>query len=625
MGKILMVDLDTQRTSVEVPSDDLYLEYLGGYGLGAYYLFKLQKPGVDPLGPENHLGFFAGLLTGTSGITANRYVVVAKSPKTGTFGDANSGGSFGPAMKAAGFDGVIFKGTSKEPVYLLLQNGEAQLLPADEWWGLDTHDVEDKAQELYGPKARSACIGPAGERMSLLSCIINDKGRAAGRSGLGAVMGSKKLKAVIATGDAKPTMADPEGMKQSMKQHRQFMKEQGFYEVLAKYGTSGITAASCSSGDTPIKNWAGVPDDFPGAGKISDDAVQAIQKKKYGCWQCPIACGGLTEVVGGPYASDTHKPEYETLGAFGTMCLNDNLESINFCNEICNRFGLDTISTGCTVAFAVECYENGLITAEETDGVELTWGNHQAGNHQAGNHEAIVEITRQIAEGRGFGGEVLGDGMKAAAERIGKGAEQYAVHVQGEEVPMHDPRLNPGLATSYKMDATPGRHTQMSAWTVEGEFAPPGLVDPEVQRYASTGKGNIYRVVAAHHHVNSAAGMCMFAWCNLRAEALTDSLTYTTGKNYTLDDVQQMGDRIAALRMAFNVREGVRNVDFEVPPRMIGSPPLQSGPLEGVTVDLDTQVREYLEAMGWDTETGVPEKETLVKLGLDFVAAELHP
>ncbi len=615
MGKILMVDLNTQQTSVETPSDDLYRTYLGGYGLGAYYLFKLQKAGVDPLGPENHLGFFTGLLTGTAGITANRYVVVAKSPKTGTFGDANSGGSFGPAMKAAGFDAVIVKGTSPKPVYLLLQDGQAQLLPADDWWGLDSHQVEDKTQQLYGPKARSACIGPAGERRSLLSCIINDKGRAAGRSGLGAVMGSKRLKAVVAVGDAKVGMADPEGMKQAMKQHRDFMKQQGFYEVLHKYGTAGITAAAGGSGDTPIKNWAGTPEDFPTVGKISDDAVIAMQRKKYGCWQCPIACGGLTTVKDGPYASDTHKPEYETLGCFGTMCLNDNVESINLCNELCNRYGLDTISTGCTVAFAIECYENGLITAQDTGGVELTWG----------NHAAIAQITRQIAQGSGFGGKVLADGMKVAAERIGNGAQQYAVHVQGEEVPMHDPRLNPGLATSYKMDATPGRHTQMSAWTVEGEFAPPGLIDEKIERYTYTGKGNVHRVVSAHHHVYSAAGMCMFAWCNLKVEAVTDSLNYTTGENYTLQDLLQMGDRIAALRMAFNIREGVRNIDFKLPGRMTGSPPLQAGPLEGVAVDVDTQVSEYLEAMGWDTKTGVPTKETLLELGLDFVATELHP
>jgi len=615
MGKILIVDLGTQQISVETPDDRVYQTYLGGYGLGAYYLFKLQKPGVDPLGPENHLGFFVGLLTGGTGITANRYTVVAKSPKTGTWGDANSGGSFGPALKAAGFDGVIFKGVSAEPVYLLLQDGQARLLPADDWWGMDTNELEDAVQELYGKKARSASIGPAGERVNLLSCIVNDKGRAAGRSGLGAVMGSKRLKAVVAVGDAKAEIADPEGMKAAITAHRDWMKEGDGFKFFNKYGTSGFTASACASGDSPIKNWDGVPDDFPGAAKISDDSVLAIEKKKYGCWRCPIACGGHTVVEQGPYASDTHKPEYETLAAFGTDCLNDNLESINLCNEICNRSGLDTISTGCTVAFAIECYDKGLLTAEETDGLELTWG----------NHAAIVEATRQIAEGKGFGGRVLADGAKVAAERIGKGADQFAIHIQGEELPMHDGRLNPGIVTSYKMDATPGRHTQMSAWSAEAQFTPAGLVTEEFDKYTYSGKGEIHARVSNHFHVTSVAGMCMFAWCNLKAEALTDSLKYTLGRDYSLEDVQQMGARIAALRMAFNIREGVRNIDFQVPARLIGSPPLESGPLAGVTVDADTQVRDYLEAMGWDTETGAPKKETLLDLGLDFVAAELYP
>ncbi|NQT13897.1 MAG: aldehyde ferredoxin oxidoreductase, partial [Planctomycetes bacterium] len=212
MGKILLVDLDTQTISTETPDDELYLTYLGGYGLGAYYLYRLQKPGVDPLGPENHLGFFTGLLTGTTAITGNRYTVVAKSPKTGTWGDANSGGTFGPAMKAAGFDAVVIRGISEKPVLLLLRDGRAELLPADEWWGLDCCEVDEKVHEAFGKRASAACIGPAGEKQSLLSCIINDRGRAAGRSGLGAVMGSKRLKAIVALGDAAPTMADPEGM-----------------------------------------------------------------------------------------------------------------------------------------------------------------------------------------------------------------------------------------------------------------------------------------------------------------------------------------------------------------------------------------------------------------------------
>ncbi|MHC4399111.1 MAG: aldehyde ferredoxin oxidoreductase family protein [Planctomycetota bacterium] len=613
LGRILIVDLSNQEITVETPDDDVYLNYLGGYGLGAYYLYSLQKPGVDPLGPDAHLGFFTGVLTGTSAITGNRYFVVAKSPKTGTWGDANSGGTFGPAMKAAGLDGVVFRGVSDNPVYLLLRDGHAELLPAGDWWGLDTNDLEDRVKEQYGKKAGVACIGPPGERMQLLSCVINDKGRAAGRSGLGAVMGSKKLKAVVAVGDAKLSMADPDGMKESIEAHRAFMREQGFFGVLSQYGTSGITAASAASGDTPVKNWAGVPDDFPNADKISDDNVMVIQRRKYACWKCPIGCGGETIVEDGDYKSSTHKPEYETLGAFGTMCLNDSLESINRCNEICNRQGMDTISTACTVAFAIECYENGIITDEDTGGIQLTWG----------NAEAIVAITQAIADGTGFG-KVLADGAKVAAERIGKGAEQYAIHIAGEEVPMHDPRLNPGLATSYKMDATPGRHTQMSAWTVEGEFAPPGLFDKKIDKYTYEGKGEAHAVLSNNHHAATAAGMCMFAWCNLTPDALIDSLTHTTGHAYSLEEVQRIGERIANLRIAFNLRDGFRNIDIDVPGRVVGSPPLEEGPLAGVTVDLDTQVRDYLVVMGWDTETGVPTKETLNKLGLDFVVADLH-
>ncbi|NQU75840.1 MAG: aldehyde ferredoxin oxidoreductase family protein, partial [Planctomycetes bacterium] len=548
MGKILLVDLDTGTISEETPEDELYLAYLGGYGLGAYYLYRLQEPGVDPLGPDNHLGFFSGLLTGATAITGNRYVVVGKSPKTGTWGDANSGGTFGPAMKSAGFDGVVFRGISRSPVMLLLRDGQAELLPADQWWGLDCCEVDEKAREEFGKKACAACIGPAGERQSLLACIINDRGRAAARSGLGAVMGSKRVKAIVAVGTAKPAMADPEGMKQSIAKHREHLNQSAFTEHFRHYGTPGGTANCCVTGDSPIKNWAGVPDDFPTVSKISDDAVLAIERKKFGCWRCPIACGGHTVVEEGPYASDTHKPEYETLGAFGTLCLNDNLESINLCNEICNRYGLDTISVGCAVAFAIECFENGLITSAETGGIELNWG----------NHESIVELTRAIARREGFG-EMLADGVKRAAEQIGKGAEQYAVHVQGEELPMHDPRLNPGLATAYQIDATPGRHTQMGSWTVEAGFSPEGLVTDPIERYTYTGKGRAQRIVSGHQHVAASAGMCMMGWVILKPEALTDSLTYTTGHEYTLDEVLEMGDRIAALRMAFNIREGVHN------------------------------------------------------------------
>ena len=508
------------------------------------------------MGPDNHLGFFTGLLTGTPAVSGNRYFVVGKSPKTGTWGDANSGGTFGPAMKAAGFDGVIFRGISPKPVYLLLRDGQAELLPADAWWGLDTNELEDKVKELYGKKAVPACIGPAGERMQLLAAVINDKGRAAGRSGLGAVMGSKRLKAVVAVGDGDVTLADPEGHQEGHRPVPRVHAGAGDVQgLLTSTARRGSPPGPPPPAIRPSRTGPARPQDFPNAKKISDDEVIGIQRKKYACWRCSIGCGGETEVEHGPFTSHTHKPEYETLGAFGTMCLNDNLESINLCNELCNRQGLDTISTGCTVAFAIECYENGIITDKDTGGIELKWG----------NADAIVQITRAIADGTGFG-KVLADGAKRAAERIGRGAEQYAIHVQGEEVPMHDPRLNPGLATSYKMDATPGRHTQLSAWTAEAQFAPPGLVTEPFDKYKYSGKGRIHRMVSDHYHAATAGGS-VHVRLVLPAAGVPAGVaqSHATGHQYTVDSVEKTGARIAALRIAFNLREGMRERRLPAP------------------------------------------------------------
>ncbi len=617
MGRILIADLTDGTTRFEHLDDDVYLTYLGGYGLGAYLLYRMQPPGVDPLGPDNTLGFFTGLLTGTGGITTNRYVAAAKSPKTGGWGDANSGGTFGPVMKAAGLDGILITGQSPTPVYLLYREGRAELVPADGWWGLDTSETHDRLTELYGPNARAACIGPAGEKMSLLSCIINEKHRAAGRSGLGAVMGSKKLKALVVVGDGRfdVPIADPDGYRAAMDGHREFLKSQPRFAVMRQYGTCGSMAGLARKGDTPVKNWSGTAEvDFPTVEQISDDAVLAIEQKKYACWRCPMACGGITEVGEGPHACAGHKPEYETLGAFGSMCLNDDLASINLCNDICNRAGLDTIGAGATVAFAIDCFENGLITPDDTGGIELRWG----------DAEAIVRMTRAIARRTGFGA-VLADGAKRAAERIGSPAERFAMHVGGEELPMHDPRRVPSAATSYKMDATPGRHTQMSAWILELGTGPPDLVEQPQPLDHYPGKGKVHMTIHNYFHVAQTAGMCMFAALTLPPAALTDSLTCVTGHRFTLDGVLTRGARIAALRTAFNLREGVRNIELELPDRAIGRPPLESGPTAGRTVDVDAQVRDYLEAMGWDPVTGVPTEQTLRKLGLDFVVNDLYP
>ena len=617
MHRLAFVDLETGEVTYEDPGDELYEQFLGGYGLGAYVLYSKQPAGVDPLAPEAMLGFLTGPLTGTDAITGNRFVVVGKSPKTGTWGDANCGGYFGPALKMAGVDGVFFKGAAEEPIYALVENGEVSLRPATEYWGLDSVDTESKFQAELGKECRVACIAPAGERVSALAAIINDGGRAAGRSGLGMVMGSKKLKAVVARPTEDVEVADAEALKATRQRVMKGYYKEGnpSYELFSNYGTCGITAGAVETGDAPVKNWMGTVHDFPTAEKISDDAVIAIQEKKYGCWRCPLACGGHVKVEEGPHAVEGHKPEYETLAVFGAMCLNDNLASIAKVNDICNRMGMDTISAGCTVAFAIECYERGIITKEDTGGLELTWG----------NHEALVTVTEQMGDGTGFGGIVLGDGIKKAVERIGPEAEVAAMHCGGEELPMHDPRCSPGLGASYVIDATPGRHTQYGSWFDEADFLPPDLGQPTFEdKYVYSGKGANAKYISNWGHVVNAAGLCMFGCTVTPAPAVPEFLTHAMGNEHTLASLQEVGSRIAALRTAFNIREGARNVEFKLPDRVLGIPPLGKGDTAGKTVDNQTEIRDYLLAMGWDPETGVPERETLEKLGLDFAVADLH-
>lgn len=609
LAKILFVDLSNGSMKEEFFGEEILRKFIGGYGLAAKIMYDRQEPCVEPLGPKNMLGFLTGPLTGTPAIIGSRYVVVGKSPLTGTWGDANSGGDFGPNLKFAGYDGVFFTGVSMKPVYLYIENGKPELKDADWLWGRDTNETEDMLQERHGSKIHVACIGPSGESLSLISCIINDKGRAAGRSGLGAVMGSKKLKAIAVVGDMEVPLAD-KAKAQELRRSYLPRVNVGFADILKKYGTAGITAGSSESGDTPAKNWSDAGSEvFPNASAISDDAVIAYQEKKYACWHCPIACGGHVKVDSGPFLSIGHKPEYETLGSFGTMCLNDNLESIIKLNEICNRMGLDTISAGCTIAFAIECYENGLITKDDTDGIELNWG----------NAEAIVAMTEKLAKREGFGA-VLADGMKIATDKIGKGSEQYAVHFGGQEVPMHDPKFTPGLTTTYILDATPSRHTQ------GGELiAPPeGLELPKFERTVYTGRAEFQRTLVNLMHIVNAAGLCMFGYISMDVNAIPDFMTAVTGWNFTLDDCQITGERIGTLRHAFNLREGYNPLKLKVPGRMIGRPPLSRGPLKDISIDMETMIKEYLQALDWDPDTLVPSQRRLMELGLDEVARDLY-
>ena len=632
MGKILFVNLSTKEINEETPDEKLYRDFIGGYGVGASIVFSRQKAGVDPLGPQNMLGFMTGPLTGTDYPFGGRYTVfVGKSPLTGGWGDANSGGDFGPYLKFSGYDGVIFTGASDKPVYLYIKDGKAELKDAVHLWGKDTVETEDILKKELGKEVKVACIGPSGEKLSLISSVINNKGRAAARSGVGAVMGSKKLKAVAVFGTARVPVADGEKLKKMRKELVAKLKDYDTANLFINYGSSGITAQFAQFGESPVKNWGGVGTrDFPNPELISDDNVIKLQERKYGCYRCPISCGGHMKAGTGQYQyrAGAHKPEYETLGAFGTTCLNVNLESIIMANEICNRYGLDTISTGATIAFAMECYENGIITKEDTDGLDLTWG----------NHEAIVVLTEKMAKKEGFG-DVLADGVKVAAEKINRGAEKYAIHIHGQEPPMHDPRNTPSFATVYQSDATPGRHLQGSCAHFEMgaledfEFPHFGIKIPPVDRgtfkHTYTGKGKWETLFRGHSHLGNTAGACLIADLGpgmiTPVDTIPKFLSVITGWEFTPEEMLRIGDRISTIRQAINVREGLTPGDFVMPGRTIGDPPLKEGPIANITIDVDTLVAEYYKAMDWDLETGKPSKKKLLELGLEDVAREFWP
>jgi aldehyde:ferredoxin oxidoreductase len=612
MGRTLWVDLTKGMLWEETPDDALFRDYIGGYGVGARVLYDRMKGGVDPLGPDNILGFIAGPLTGTPALVASRFTMVGKSPLTKTWGDANSGGDFGPALKHAGYDAVFVVGAAASPVYLVLKDGAAEIRDATPCWGMLTTDFEDAMKEQYGAKSEVLAIGPAGEAMSLISCPITAKGRTPGRSGLGAVMGSKKLKAIVALGELEVPVADPQRLAELRRKYLRTLD--GFFADMYKNsGTPALVEGSVISGDAPVKNWSAAAEaEGWDASPLFVEQVLAKEKKKWNCWRCPLACGGDME-AGEDERHLSHKPEYETICAFGTACLNNDLASVIKCNNICNAYGLDTMSAGATVAFAMECYANGLISQEDTGGLDLTWG----------NSEAIVAVTEQMARREGFGA-ILADGSKVAAERIGKGAERFAMHVQGQELPMHDPKASPGMGTIYHIDDTPGRHMHGLGFGIT--FPSDWLLKQGIQpgdQFEYGANGEAYKRLTTIANVVNAAGLCMFGWFSQDPDYLVDFLNAVTGWDYTFETLHTAGERIANMRHAFNLREGQNPRKWAFPGRMIGNPPIGKGPLGQTTVDLEANEVAYLRAFGWDPETTRPSALRLAELGLEDVAQDL--
>jgi aldehyde:ferredoxin oxidoreductase len=600
-GHLLSVNLSERTLHKEQLPEEVYRRYLGGYGLGVSLLMDRMDPGVDPLGPENILGFATGYLTGTGAYIASRYMAFAKSPSSRGFGDANCGGYFGKKMKQAGFDVVLMGGAASAPVYLLVEDGEARLMSAGRLWGKDCHETEDLLKHRHGEDCQVACIGPAGERLSVIAGISTDKGRFAARSGLGAVMGSKKLKAVVLKGKQPIDLADPEGMKALRKKHRGVFRDD-FPVDLSRYGTPSFYEGSLQFGDAPVKNWAGSVEDLPEANRVNAESVLRYQLKRYACSDCPVGCGGLLRIESGPYktGATAHKVEFETMAMFGSNLLNNNVESLIRINDLCNRYGMDTIGCGALCAYAVECYERGLIDRDQSGGLELHWG----------DCDAIVSLVESIGRSEGIGA-ILSRGFEAAVDAFGERTRPYAIAVRNEALPAHDPRFSVGYALSYFSDPTPSRHTQ-------GTTADPvaGYEQPEFGNDQFSGRGRYHNDNVNLTHAMNAAGLCLFGYFMLDCHVVPEFLSAADGKYWTMEELHTIGRRIAVLRHLFNLKAGIDFRDYPFPARVLGNPPLERGPNRGVVIDLDTMVREYLEEAGFEPQTARPKSEILEALGL---------
>lgn len=608
MGKILKVDLSRRELKDEVLDEKVYRDFIGGYGLAARVIFDEQAAGVVPLGPDNILGFLSGPFTGTPAISGTRFTVAGKSPLTGCWGDANSGGSFGAFLKFAGYDAVFFRGIAEKPVYLLIDNGKASLKDAAGLWGKDTYATEDILKAELGKNSAVACIGPAGEKLSLIAGVVDSKGHVAARSGLGAVMGSKKLKAVAVRGSLKVPLADEKAAHDLRKKY--LAQLGGDVETMRKFGTTFVTVGAIESGDSPVKNWKGVAErDFPDARPLGDEAVAAYKLKPTACYKCPVGCEAVMKAGTGEYTYEagSHRPEYETIAMLGSNCLNTNIESIIKANDICNRYGIDTISAGAAIAFTMECYEKGLITKKDTEGIEMTWG----------NHGAMVAMIEKMVKREGFG-DVIADGVQVAARKIGKGAETYAIHIRGQEVPAHNPVAGFSLATTYITNATPARHTQGS----EMHHAQ-GLL-PDYDRNSAGAMARAFKRGSNFQHILMCSGMCLFVYMALPdVSVITEFMKAVTGWDRSLEELVTTGERIANMRQAFNLREKINLRKYEVPGRILGRPPYPEGPLAGVTVPAEAQVVDYLNTMEWEKEAAVPDKKKLSELGLEDIASQL--
>ena len=611
--RILRVNLTTGVISTESPGEAFYRQYFGGRGIIAYYLWKELAPHTDPLGPDNKLIFAGGPLTGTTFLGSGRNSVGAKSPLTGAYSDAEAGGFFGAEFRRAGYDAIIIEGQAEEPVYLWIKDDQVEIRPAGHLWGQKTAPVQKQIQEELGDaNIRVAQIGPAGENGVNFACITNDLTHFYGRGGLGAVMGSKKLRAVAVRGSRPPQIAEPERFQNLVKWYAE--NWQGMNASMHENGTTAIVMSLNASGGLPTRNFQ--EGSFAEAENISHIKInEKYLVEREGCWACPIRCKRVVKAEERYQVDPTYGgPEYETLAALGSCCGVSDLEAVMKGNELCASYAMDTISTGVTIAWAMEAFERGILNEADLDGIKLNFGNGQG----------MVAMIEKIATKQGAGA-LLALGSRKAALQVGKDSIEFAMEGKGQEIPMHEPRLKMGLGIGYSVSPTGADHCHNYHDTILANEGPSlesmrsiGIRKPVPVADLGPEKVFVTKQVTAWRYFANMAEFCQFlSWNPLQIE---EALRAATGWNVSLQECITATERVATLCRLFNLREGLTKRDDYLKRRFFE--PLAS--LNGTALDkeaMDEAVQTYYEMMGWSRE-GVPTKATLAQLGILEIAGD---
>ena len=622
-NKILRVNLSEGKITVDEPGMAYLRRYMGGWNIIADVLLKEVPKGADPLGSKNKLVFAPGVVTGLALSGSSRNAVGAKSPLTGAFGATEVGGNFGAQLKRAGFDAIIVEGVAPKPVYLWIKDGVAELRDASNVWGKSTKETEALVrQEVGEPRAELAMIGPGGENMVKYACVMNGLKDAAGRTGMGAVMGSKKLKAVAALGTQNLEGANAEDIRETARRAAQEVRDGQRASWAARAGTGGeALEGGILQGNMPIRNFR--DGEFPEISGL-EYIMQKIGVKMEGCWACAVRCKKVVKAEREAYSVDPEYggPEYETIGSLGSTCGVSDIVAVSRANELCNAHSLDTIGAGVTIAFAMECYEKGLITKEDTGGIDLRFG----------NGDAMIAMVDKIARREGIG-DILAEDLATAAAKIGKGADMLAVHSKGQAFPMHEPRLKRGLAIGYAVSPTGADHchslhdTGLATANEEG-FNPDGglrgvgVFEPVPLEDLGPRKVRAFKANQIGSVVPNCISMCTFpGWS---AREMTDIVKAATGWDVTDVELERVAERALNLARTFNMREGFTVEDDRLCERAYG--PTIGGALADGGIDreeLREAVHTYYGMMGWDKETGAPSVEKLEDLGIGWAAQYL--